>query len=102
TSVAARPTSFPTAPSPCANWSDKNLRALINAKHPKTNQQATLYHNVGSNVNKVPVPDLSDPSNYLTPKLSDGGHEAQRLQPRRPAAVRRSAWLSGRDATTFE
>jgi len=23
-----------------------------------------------------------------TPKLSDGGHEARRLQPRRPAAVR--------------
>src|SRR5437867_10234588 len=29
----------------------------------------------------------------LTPKLSDGGHEARRLQPRRPAAVRCSAWL---------
>src|ERR1700752_299848 len=27
------------------------------------------------------------------PKLSDGGHEARRLQPRRPAAVRCSAWL---------
>ena len=28
------------------------------------------------------------------PKLSDGGHGARRLQPRRPAAVRRSAWLA--------
>src|SRR5258708_3589035 len=27
------------------------------------------------------------------PKLSDGGHEARRLQLRRPAAVRCSAWL---------
>src|SRR5216683_6662007 len=27
------------------------------------------------------------------PKLSDGGHEARRLQPRQPAAVRCSAWL---------
>ena len=29
------------------------------------------------------------------PKLSDGGHEARRLQPRRPTAVRCSAWLGG-------
>src|SRR5947208_13271996 len=28
------------------------------------------------------------------PKLSDGGHEARGWQPRRPAAVRCSAWLS--------
>jgi hypothetical protein len=28
-------------------------------------------------------------------KLSDGGHETRRLQLRRPAAVRRSAWLNG-------
>ncbi len=31
----------------------------------------------------------------LTAKLSDGGHKARRLQPRRPAAVRCSAWLGG-------
>ncbi len=30
------------------------------------------------------------------PKLSDGGHEAHRWQPRRPAAVRCSAWLGRR------
>jgi hypothetical protein len=30
---------------------------------------------------------------YQRPKLSDGGHEARRLQLRRPAAVRCSAWL---------
>ena len=29
------------------------------------------------------------------PKLSDGGYGARRLQPRRPAAVRCSAWLGG-------
>src|SRR6266576_7078625 len=32
-------------------------------------------------------------TDYLRGKLSDGGHEARGLQPRRPAAVRWSAWL---------
>src|SRR5215211_1649086 len=34
------------------------------------------------------------------PKLSDGGHEARRLQLRRPATVRCSAWLGGGAVST--
>src|SRR3954451_5700054 len=41
-----------------------------------------------------------DPTEAERPKLSDGGHEARRWQPRRPAAVRCSAWL-GRELMTL-
>src|SRR5207253_2211200 len=47
----------------------------------------------GAQTNRLHAPLPNKHLSAERPKLSGGGHETRRLQPRRPAAVRCSAWL---------